>query len=231
MQIEDDIQIKIPVCQLYRYYDLYRNLRLQFLVLLMMGTVTLETCRVTLQWNKSDCILLHLVGLLFNVNYDARNHELKNWTKLTVLGYLAAFFTSWGTSCCLHRAKQHRHTDKFPSKLPPPTRPGKLWSLSHSMMQPVWYYLTRKSKPVKIDQKKKKDRNRNFVSLFHYRPITIKSTVYIWTELRIKIFMCRPVISFSLAMFTTICSEGLYAWLMHFVVCDVRIYQMMRDSV
>ena len=56
---------------------LYRGLRLQFLVLLMMGAVTPETCRVTLQWNKSDCILLHLVGLLFNVNFDAWNHELK----------------------------------------------------------------------------------------------------------------------------------------------------------
>ena len=30
-------------------YDLYRRLRLQFLVLLMMGAVTPETCRVTLQ--------------------------------------------------------------------------------------------------------------------------------------------------------------------------------------
>ena len=58
-------------------YDLYRGLRLQFLVLLMMGAVTPETCRVTSQWNKSDSILLHLVGLLFNVNYYARNHELK----------------------------------------------------------------------------------------------------------------------------------------------------------
>ena len=29
--------------------DLYRRLRLQFLVLLMMGAVTPETCRVTLQ--------------------------------------------------------------------------------------------------------------------------------------------------------------------------------------
>jgi len=33
----------------YQYYDLYRRLRLQFLVLLMMGAVTPETCRVTLQ--------------------------------------------------------------------------------------------------------------------------------------------------------------------------------------
>ena len=43
----------------------------------MMGAVTPETRRVAMQKNKSDCILLHLVGLLFNVNYDARNHELK----------------------------------------------------------------------------------------------------------------------------------------------------------
>ena len=28
----------------HRYYDLYRRLRLQFLILLMMGTVTPETC-------------------------------------------------------------------------------------------------------------------------------------------------------------------------------------------
>ena len=35
--------------QLYQYYDLYRRLRLQFLVLLMMGAVTPETCRVALQ--------------------------------------------------------------------------------------------------------------------------------------------------------------------------------------
>jgi len=35
--------------QLYQYYDLYRRLRLQFLVLLMMGALTPETCRVTLQ--------------------------------------------------------------------------------------------------------------------------------------------------------------------------------------
>ena len=37
------------VTALYQYYDLYRRLRLQFLVLLTMGAVTLETCRVTLQ--------------------------------------------------------------------------------------------------------------------------------------------------------------------------------------
>jgi len=34
---------------LYQYYDLYQRLRLHFLVLLMMGAVTPETCRVTLQ--------------------------------------------------------------------------------------------------------------------------------------------------------------------------------------
>ena len=32
-----------------QYFDLYRRLRLQFLVLLTMGAVTTETCRVTLQ--------------------------------------------------------------------------------------------------------------------------------------------------------------------------------------
>jgi len=33
----------------YQYYNLYRRLRLQFLVPLMMGAVTPETCRVALQ--------------------------------------------------------------------------------------------------------------------------------------------------------------------------------------
>ena len=33
----------------FQYYDLYRRLRLQFLVLLMMGAWTPETRRVTLQ--------------------------------------------------------------------------------------------------------------------------------------------------------------------------------------
>ena len=37
--------------------SLYRRLRLQFLALLMIGAVTLETCRVILQWNKLDCIV------------------------------------------------------------------------------------------------------------------------------------------------------------------------------
>jgi len=32
-----------------QYYDLYRWLRIQFLILLMMGAVTPETCRVDLQ--------------------------------------------------------------------------------------------------------------------------------------------------------------------------------------
>ena len=35
--------------QQYQYYDLYRRLRLQFLVLLMKGAVTPETCTVVLQ--------------------------------------------------------------------------------------------------------------------------------------------------------------------------------------
>ena len=40
--------------------DLYRRLRVQFLILLMMGAVTPETCRVVLQW-INICILLHLL--------------------------------------------------------------------------------------------------------------------------------------------------------------------------
>jgi len=35
--------------ELHEYYDLYRRLRIQFLLLLMMGAVTPETCRVVLQ--------------------------------------------------------------------------------------------------------------------------------------------------------------------------------------
>ena len=62
--------------KLHRCCDLYRRLRLQFLILLMMGAVTPETCRVTLQW-INICMLLHLVGFLLTLNCDARNHEFK----------------------------------------------------------------------------------------------------------------------------------------------------------
>jgi len=41
-----------------------------------MGAVALETCRVTLQ-QINICLLLHLVGFLLKLNYDARNRELK----------------------------------------------------------------------------------------------------------------------------------------------------------
>jgi len=44
----------------YRSYYLYRRLRLQFLIPLMMGAVTPETCRVVLQ-RINICILLHLL--------------------------------------------------------------------------------------------------------------------------------------------------------------------------
>ena len=52
------------------------SLQLQFLVLLMMGAVTPETCRVTLQY-INICMLLHLVGFLLTLNYDVQNHEFK----------------------------------------------------------------------------------------------------------------------------------------------------------
>jgi len=57
-------------------YDLYRRLWVQYLIHLMMGAVTPETCRVVLQW-INICILLHLLDFLFTLNYDARSHELK----------------------------------------------------------------------------------------------------------------------------------------------------------
>ena len=60
-----------------------------------MGAVTPETCRVTLQLNKSDCILLHLVGLLFNVNYNARNHELKICVSILFEAILSVSFETW----------------------------------------------------------------------------------------------------------------------------------------
>jgi len=55
---------------------LYSTVRVQFLILLMMGAVTPETCRVVLQC-INICILLHLLEFLFTLTYDARNHELK----------------------------------------------------------------------------------------------------------------------------------------------------------
>ena len=42
------VQVVNP-CTLWYVYDLYRRLRVQFLILLMMGAVTPETCRVALQ--------------------------------------------------------------------------------------------------------------------------------------------------------------------------------------
>jgi len=47
-----------------------------------MGAVTPETCRVFLQ-QINIFVLLHLVGFLLILNYDARNPELKK-TKLAV---------------------------------------------------------------------------------------------------------------------------------------------------
>jgi len=52
--------------------DLYRRLRVQFFILLMMGAVTPETCRVVLQ-RINICILLHLVGYLFTLNSKFMN--------------------------------------------------------------------------------------------------------------------------------------------------------------
>jgi len=53
---------------------------------------TPETCRVTLQWNNSDCILLHLVGLLFNMNKDKITHNYICYVHRDILPLLYFFF-------------------------------------------------------------------------------------------------------------------------------------------
>ena len=58
-------------------YELYRSLRLQFLVLLMMGAVTPETCRVTLRW-INICILLQLVGFLLTLTQSQYSRLREN---------------------------------------------------------------------------------------------------------------------------------------------------------
>ena len=70
-------------------------------VLLMMGAVTPETCRVTLQWIKI-CILLHLVGFLLTLNCDARNHELKKKKLRSLLLVRATFFLLF-SSCAVRK--------------------------------------------------------------------------------------------------------------------------------
>jgi hypothetical protein len=50
--------------------------------------VTPETCRVTLQ-EINICILLHLLGFLLTLNYDARNHELKIYVTTLQKAYIS----------------------------------------------------------------------------------------------------------------------------------------------
>jgi len=59
---------------------------------LIRRAVTPETCRVTLQ-QINICILLHLVGFLLTLNYDARNHELKMKRIYYVNSLIEARFT------------------------------------------------------------------------------------------------------------------------------------------
>ena len=60
-----------------------------------MGAVTPETCRVALQ-SINICILLHLVGFLLTLNYDARNHELKN----NISRWQRSVVWDWRFVCC-----------------------------------------------------------------------------------------------------------------------------------
>jgi len=72
-------------------YDPYRRLRLQFLVLLMMGALTPETCRVGFAVNK----YLHTVAsgwIFININFLFLIHEhLKN---ICILGLVILFLFS-----------------------------------------------------------------------------------------------------------------------------------------
>jgi len=66
----------MPVNPSILQYDLYRMLRLQFLVLLMMGAVTPETCRVTFVVNKylhtvaSSWIFINIISFSFEQVYE-----------------------------------------------------------------------------------------------------------------------------------------------------------------
>jgi len=73
-----------------------------------MGVVTPETCRVTLQY-INICILLHLVGFLLTLNYDARNHELK---KMEVTCYVEMMVPLPIFSRC-RKLEDHKHTNNL----------------------------------------------------------------------------------------------------------------------
>jgi len=90
---------------LYQYYDLYRRLRLQFLVLLMMGAVTPETCIVTLQW-INIYILLHLVGFFINIELWCTEPWVKK-NDFTCLLLRCSLVTIW------HAASIRRVTASF----------------------------------------------------------------------------------------------------------------------
>ena len=56
------------------WYSWWWVLQVQFLILLMMGAVTPETCRVVLQW-INICILLHLLDFysLWEIKFHTQN--------------------------------------------------------------------------------------------------------------------------------------------------------------
>ena len=103
----------------YRSYYLYRRLRVQFLILLMMAAVTPETCRVVLQW-INICILLHLL--------DFYSHWIKmhgNTSLKTINGF---FFLNFGTEV-------FNSVSGKSSLSPHPER------LIHSQLQLIWQRL------------------------------------------------------------------------------------------
>ena len=79
-----------PPVQVWQY-DLYRRLRVQYLILVMMGAVTPETYRVVLRW-INICILLHMLDFLpvilvrisWNLNFlnrFSKNRQISNFTQ------------------------------------------------------------------------------------------------------------------------------------------------------
>ena len=68
------------------HVDLYRRLQVQFLILLMMGAVTPETCRVVLQW-INICILLHLLDFYSHVNWAPCKVDLL-WPVWTIIKFV-----------------------------------------------------------------------------------------------------------------------------------------------
>ena len=88
----------------YRSYYLYRRLRVQSLILLMMGAVTPETCRVVLQW-INICILVHLLDFYSHLitMHGTTSLKFTVWVLTLLHAYICNFFLSnpWKLRCSI----------------------------------------------------------------------------------------------------------------------------------